>query len=435
MGAGISTAAILSTGTELVQGLYADTNARWLAEQLCAEGVEVKLLAASPDDGGELESLLSYVGSRVDLVVCSGGLGPTADDVNRQVFSKVFHAPLKLDEKAAAMIRERFARRGRSMPESNLVQAMVPRGAFVLYNEWGTAPGFFLPPAEERMGESARGVVPAALLALPGPPRELYPMFRQLAMPLLRERLSARRYVRVRTLHTFGAPESELGEYVKDLFASTPDYAYTMLAKPHGVDIRIVVRGQTCEDVETRLREWEEKTRARLPAPLVYGVDDETMASVVARLLIERHLRFACAESCTGGLLAKLLTDVAGSSAFFLGGWVTYSNEAKTRELGVAPQTLQRWGAVSEATAREMAQGALHRSGADLAVAITGIAGPSGGSPQKPVGTTYIALATPHTTQVRHDCFAGDREFNRVRAALTALNWVRLAVTSGDHSS
>jgi len=423
----IASAAVISTGTELLQGLYADTNARWLAEQLCAEGVEVRLIAAAPDDGNELEALLRYAGARVDLIVCSGGLGPTGDDVNRDVFARVFAAPLERDERVVAMMRERFARRHISMPESNLVQALVPRGAAVLYNDWGTAPGFFLPPAPERLA-AACDVPPCALLALPGPPPELMPMFRERALPLLRPRLAGRRYVAVRVLHTLGAPESELGQYVHDLFVTSADVAYTMLSKPHGVDIRILVRGSDAGEVHRRLAELEQETRRRIPPEIIYGRDDETLPHIVADLLTRKQFTLATAESCTGGLIAKLLTDIAGSSAFFTQGFLTYSNQAKVRMLGVAPRTIERYGAVSEETAWEMARGALRRAGTDYAIATTGIAGPTGGAPDKPVGLVYVGLARQDHTEVRRFIFAGNREFNRTFTALTALNWLRLDV-------
>lgn len=422
---GLTTAAIISTGTEILQGLYADTNARWLAEQLSAEGIEVRLSAAAPDDAEEIESLLRYAAQRADLVICSGGLGPTADDVNREVFARVFGVALVQDERAVTMMRERFARRGREMPENNLVQALVPEGAIVLYNEWGTAPGFFIPPAEER-GSGHVHAPSCALLALPGPPRELYAMFRELALPLLRERIGARRYVLKRVIHTFGAPESEVGQYVHDLFATTADYAYTMLAKPHGIDIRIVVRASTLEEATQRLNELEKETRRRVPPELIYGYDEETLPAVVAKMLTNHHIRLAVAESCTGGLVSKLLTDIPGSSAFFVQGLVTYANEAKMRLLGVHPTTLEKHGAVSEHTARAMAEGARQIADADYALAITGIAGPSGGTAEKPVGLTYIALADRANTNVQRFVFGGDREFNRMFAALTALNWLRL---------
>lgn len=420
----ISTAAIISTGTEILQGLYADTNARWLAEQLSAEGIDVRLIAAAPDDAQELEALLRYAMKRVDLIVCSGGLGPTADDVNRDVFAKVFRTTLVHDAKAETMMRERFARRGRAMPESNLVQARVPHGAWVLHNEWGTAPGFFLAPTGNET--ESRTDARCALLALPGPPRELYPMFREKALPLLRPYFAGSRFVVTRVLHTFGAPESELGQCVKDLFASERDYTFTMLAKPHGVDIRIVVRAATRQQAEQRLAEIEAETRRRITPDLIYGIDDETLPQIVASLLISHKATLVTAESCTGGLVAKLLTDIAGSSAFFLRGYVTYSNEAKVELLGVCPKTLEEKGAVSAETAEQMARGAIATAGADYALAITGIAGPSGGSAEKPVGLTFIALAHRDSVSTRRYVFPGDRDFNRTFAALTALNWLRL---------
>ncbi len=428
----IERVAILSTGSEILQGLYADTNAQWLAAQFSSLGVTTVLTAAAPDHAQELEALLRYACSRADLVVCSGGLGPTADDVNREVFAQVYGVPLERDEQAVEMMRARFARRGRTMPESNLVQAMVPQGAAVLYNEWGTAPGFLLLPRPTPASSEFSQAPRAALLALPGPPRELKPMFRERALPLLEPYLAHSRFVLTRTLHTFGAPESELGESVRDLFHRDERLIYTMLAKPHGVDIRITARASTREEAEALVQEYEALTRQRIGERLIYGSDDETLPLVLARMLTHQHLTLACAESCTGGLVAKLMTDIPGSSAYFREGLVTYANEAKVARLGVSPSTLERYGAVSEETAREMLEGLLARTNAQVATAITGIAGPTGGSADKPVGLTYIAIATPRRKEVHRAVFAGDREFNRNFAALTALNLLRIALLQ-DH--
>lgn len=422
-------AAIVSTGTEILQGLYADMNARYLAEKLSKLGIRVVMSGAAPDDAGELESLLHHSASRADIVICSGGLGPTADDVNREVFAKVFHTRLVRDEHAVEMMRERFRTRGRQMPDSNLVQALVPLQAQVFPNEWGTAPGFYLPPAAER--EAPGGSPPAALIAVPGPPRELIPMFEKYAIPILRQHAGGKTFVCTRTIHTFGRPESDLAECVHDLFFRDPRVTYTMLAKSYGVDVRITPHASTPGEMEAILREFEVLTRERIGDTDIYGIDEDTMQGTVAALLREKGISLCTAESCTGGLVTKLLTDVPGSSAFMLEGFVTYSNAAKQKSLGVRPETLLHHGAVSAETAIEMASGARTASGADIAVSVTGIAGPEGGTLGKPVGLTYIGLACAEGVRWTRNVFPGDRDTNRLLAALSALNLLRLYLLGG----
>jgi nicotinamide-nucleotide amidase len=421
-------AAILSTGTEIMQGLYADTNAQHLAAALAPLGIEVAAIAAAPDDAAQIEASLRFLASQADLVICSGGLGPTEDDVNREAFARVFGARLVRDDEAVSRMRERFAARGRTMPENNEVQAMVPEGATVFQNEWGTAPGFFLPAAEERGGGTAVGESVAArcaLIALPGPPKEMIPMLRTRVLPLLSERRAGGAFVSTRTIHTFGRPESELNECTRDLFRRDPAVVFTILAKGHGVDFRVTARAANEDTMNRHLSTFEELVRERVGTKSIYGVDDDTMASVTARMLLAAGRTVATAESCTGGLVAKFLTDIPGSSAYMLQGWVTYTDESKKRQLGVAHATLELHGAVSEETAREMAEGARCASGAYYAVALTGIAGPDGGTDEKPVGLVYIALAMPEETKVHRSRFLGDREQVRLLASLTAIDMIR----------
>lgn len=413
--------AIISTGSEILQGLYADTNARYLSEQLSALGGEVVLIAAAPDSADELRRILEYAVGRADLVICSGGLGPTADDVNREVFAEVWRVNLVRNEQAVEMMRERFRARGREMPPANEVQGMVPAGAIVLQNQWGTAPGFFL-----SAGAGGPGAPECALLALPGPPKELIPMFETLALPLLRERIGGAVVVRTRTIHTYGRPESELGALTRDLFRRDPAVGFTILAKTYGVDFRVTVRGKDRNSVDALLAQYEYETLQRVGRECVYGFDDDTMASAVAGLLIASGVTVTVAESCTGGLVAKLLTDTPGSSAYLRQAVVTYANEAKEALLGVRPETLRLHGAVSEACAREMAEGARRAAGGpDYALAITGIAGPTGGSAQKPVGLVYVALASDRPTVCIERRFLDDRDQIRLHAALTALDLLR----------
>lgn len=421
-----STAAIISTGTEILQGLYPDTNARFLAEQLTAMGVEVKLIAAAPDEITEIENILRFAASKADLVICSGGLGPTVDDVNRFVYAQVFGLTLERDEKAIGMMRERFIRRGRgAMPASNEVQGMVPRESVVFYNEWGTAPGFFVPPLDERGENAGQQGANAALVALPGPPKEMMPMFEKYLRPILAGRTGGRRYARTRTIHTYGQAESSVNDRLKDLFTSDSRVRVTILAKVYGIDLRVHASATDEMTVENLIQQFEQQVRERLGPEEVYGVDEDTLAVAVAKLLWDRNETLALAESCTGGLVAKLLTDIPGSSAYLKQGYIVYANEAKQQVLGVPADLLEKHGAVSREVAMAMARGARENAATNYAIAITGIAGPGGGSAEKPVGLTYIAIANGDHCWCAEINFTGDRELNRLWAAQSALAMLR----------
>lgn len=409
----IKTAVIVSTGSEILQGLYADSNAQYLAAHLTAMGINVVAILAAPDEAQQLEKILGFAANAADLVICSGGLGPTEDDLNRFVFAKVWQVELAEDEAALEKMRARFAARAsRPMPASNKVQALVPKGSTVFYNEWGTAPGFFIAALEDR----------PALLALPGPPREMQPMFQSLALPLLRNYIDAGTFSRIRTIHTFGEPESSVNDRCRDLFHADPRVNITILAKPYGIDLRLSAREQSEDALESLLGQFEQEIRKRLQPFEVYGMDEESLASAVGLLLADSKQTVTMAESCTGGLIAKMLTDVPGSSTYLGRAYVVYSNEAKSSILGVREATLAEHGAVSEEVAREMAQGVLRIAEADYALSVTGVAGPSGGTAEKPVGLTYIGLASRGRTLVQQHRFLADREQNRLSAAQTALH-------------
>lgn len=409
----IKTAVVVSTGSEILQGLYADTNAQYLAGRLSVLGIEITTILAAPDDDRQLEHVLRFAASSADLVICSGGLGPTEDDLNRFVFARIWNLELLTDEKALEKMRARFAARtDRPMPKSNEVQALLPRGSTILYNEWGTAPGFFIAPTDEKPG----------LLALPGPPSEMKPMFESLAVPLLREYIEPDSFSGILTIHTFGEPESSVNERCRDLFRADERVGLTILARPYGIDLRICAREKSAEAVDSLLKFYESQIRGRLASYEVYGTDEQTLAGTVGSLLIARKEKVTAAESCTGGLVAKLLTDVPGSSSYLGQSYIVYSNEAKASILGVTKTSLQEHGAVSEQVAREMAEGALRITGANYALSVTGIAGPSGGTAEKPVGLTYIGLAMAGHTAVERRQFLGDRTQNRLWAAQTALH-------------
>lgn len=420
-------AAVVSTGSEILQGLYADTNARWLAERMSAMGLEVTAIVAAPDDLEQAKAALRFAAANADLVVCSGGLGPTEDDVNRDAFADVFGCRLVEDAEALHQMRERFMRRRGPevpIPDRNALQALVPEGATVFQNANGTAPGYFLP---------SRDGVPG-LIALPGPPKELMPMWTGQAEPLLAPRVAdAGAFVRTRTLHTFGRAESAVNAAVSDLFRRDADVLFTILAKTYGVDLRITARAATAAATDARIAEYEATVRERLGAADLYGTDGSTLADAVVTALAAAGATVSTAESCTGGLLAKMITDTAGASRVFDRGVVTYADDVKQELLGVKSETLEAHGAVSEAVAVQMADGCLRTAGSDYALAITGVAGPDGGSAEKPVGRVHIALARLGEATVSRRCdFLGDRELVRLHAALTALDMLRRAMARAD---
>lgn len=422
----IQRVAIMSTGSEILQGQYADSNARYIAERLTLAGVKIVAIAAAPDDASAIERVARFCADQADLVICTGGLGPTRDDLNRFVFEKLFGAPLKRDEQAVESMRQRFRARGDGeMPVANKVQALLPEGCVPFYNRWGTAPGFLVYPSAEA------SIKNCGLLALPGPPGEMIPMLETLALPALKTHLPTSAVTGIRTVHTFGQPESYVGMMVADMFCSIPGIVFSILAKPHGVDLRICATTHSEAELSFRLDSLESEIRQRLGDDCIYGLNDTTMAAAVGDLLKAHSAWVTTAESCTGGLVAQLLTAVEGSSAYVGECHVTYSNDAKMRILGVRPETLEHHGAVSAECAVEMAEGARRVSGADYAISVTGIAGPGGGSDAKPVGLVYISVAGPRRTITLKNQFLGDRGANREQSALVALNALRLELLRG----
>jgi len=411
-------AEIVSTGTEICQGKYPDTNAQFLSKELTTLGVKVNWHTATLDDADLLRDVLDRATRRANLVIMTGGLGPTEDDLTRDILAELSGSELIEDPKVLETIAARFRRRGYVMNPSNRRQAMVPRAATVLANDWGTAPGVMI---EVPRGPGQSSV----LVALPGPPREMRPMFEQRARPLLTERLGLRPQIRILDIHTCFRPESQLNEVLRDLFGADPRVTVALLANIGQVDVRLTAQETTEVKRDEALESFRRKVVERIGEEDVYGYDDNTLESVVGHLLKQRNMTIALAESCTGGLAAKRLTDISGSSAYFLEGFVTYSNEAKVKRLEVAPSLIERDGAVNEAVARAMAEGARRVSGATLGGAITGVAGPTGGTAAKPVGMVCVALATPSQTLANTTVYSGDRDLVRNQSVNRVLDMAR----------
>ncbi|MEP0845578.1 MAG: competence/damage-inducible protein A [Phycisphaerae bacterium] len=405
-------AEVLSIGTELALGQSLDTNAAWIAQRLAACGIRCRRHLTVPDEIELIRDALVTAGRAADVIVATGGLGPTADDLTRQALAEATGSTLIEDATALAQIREFFRRRGREMPERNRVQALRPECARIIENPCGTAPGVQL-----QLGR-------AQCFALPGVPSEMRAMFERDVAPRLRS-VAGGSVIRSRILQTIGLPESELGARIADLMTRGRNPEVGTTAELGVIGVRINATADSPAAADSLLDEAEREIRGRL-GDAVFGQDDDTLAAAVGRLLVKRGATVCTAESCTGGMIGAALTDVAGSSRYFRGAVVAYADELKTAALGVSPESLRRFGAVSEPVARAMAENARSRLHATYALAVTGIAGPTGGDAEKPVGLVYLALAGPRGTVVREHRFGEDSDryairVRTVRAALAAL--------------
>ncbi|MCG3146698.1 MAG: Nicotinamide-nucleotide amidohydrolase PncC [Verrucomicrobiae bacterium] len=383
---------LINTGSELLLGYTVNTHANYIAGQLAERGLRLCRQTTVGDDRQEMRDAVAAALDRSDIILITGGLGPTSDDFTRDVVAELLGRQLIHHPAIAESIRDRFRRRNRQMPESVLIQALVPAGATVLENINGTAPGLFL----EHAGKQ--------IYLLPGPPRELKPMFEKLNLPR-RDRLDCRVFKVARL------PESIVEETVAPVLKDLPALELGYCARMGEVEVRVL--GDNLDEAERRIR-------AAL-GDNIFGVAGDRLEEVVLKMMAGKTL--AVAESCTGGYIAHRLTNVSGSSAVFLTGYVTYANESKMRLLGVREETLKTHGAVSEATCREMAEGA--RRQADYALATTGIAGPTGGTADKPVGLVFIGLATPTQTVVERHVFTFDRETFKQVVSQYALDALR----------
>ncbi len=414
-------AELVFVGTELLLGEILNTNAQYLSERLALVGIDVYHQVTVGDNAERLATVLRTALSRADVVITSGGLGPTLDDITRDVSAEVTGRPLELDEVLLAELQAFYAGRGRTMAPNNVRQVMVPHGATPLRNDRGTAPGLIIPAQDGK-----------AIVLLPGPPIELRPMFERQVIPYLTGRMGGSPLALIsRVLRFVDIGESDLEERLKDLITEQTDPSIAPYAKTMEVHLRLATKAATAEEGIARIAPVEAEIRRRL-GDHVYGIDATTLEESVVGLLREKGLQVALAESCTGGLVAKRITDVSGSSAVFGAGFVTYSNEAKQGFLGVPGEVLAAHGAVSEQVVRAMAEGALERSGANVAVAISGIAGPEGGTAEKPVGTVWLALASrdngdglPAGVWAKPFKFWGSRADVRERSSVAALAMIR----------
>ena len=410
-------AAIIAIGSEMLGPLRQDTNSLWLSARLEEIGIPVVRKSVVGDDPARIGEELENASRAAGLILTTGGLGPTADDVTVAAVAAWLPAELRRDEAFLDHMRRRFERRGFAMPECNAKQADFIVGARVLENPNGTAPGFWA-----RRGETE-------IVVLPGVPSEMKEIFDNRVFPVLEEQgggVVGRR----RVLRVAGMGESAVEELVAPVYRKWKDDPVTILAAPGEVQLHLAVRGEP-EVAETRLAAMEKDFRAVL-GDRIFGQDAEDLAAVVGRLLRDGGKTLAFAESCTGGLASAMLTDVPGSSAYFLGSVISYANEAKENLLGVAEATIRAHGAVSAEAAVEMARGARERFDSDFAMAITGIAGPDGGTPEKPVGTVFLALASRSGPEIsKKRLFVGDRSVIRRASAIHALELLRRLLSGG----
>jgi len=410
---------VLTIGTELLLGHTVDTNAAELGRALAGAGAEIVRRTTVPDRPEAIRAAVAEALERTGFVITTGGLGPTRDDMTKTVVAELMDKRLVLDERLLASIEERFKRMGRSMPAINRTQAEVPEGAAVLPNPRGTAPGLWV----EDKGGRGRGRV---VVLLPGVPREMRGLLIEHVLPRLVERqgVDARRVVQSRTVRTTGVSESALAERVGDIEAEIAPLTLAYLPSVEGVDLRVTAWALEPAEAEQRIAAAVERLRAAANGH-AYGTDDTDLAAAVLETLRRGRHRLAVAESCTGGMIAERVTAIPGASDTFIGGVVAYADVIKTAALKVPLETLEAHGAVSEETVRAMAEGAQRLFAVDCTIAVTGIAGPGGGSPEKPVGTVWLAARVHTTTRALKRVFPGDRDEIRRRAAQAGLDLLR----------
>lgn len=412
------TAELIAVGTELLLGNIANTDAQMISQGLSQLGINVYYHTVVGDNPQRVRQAVDIARGRADILITTGGLGPTCDDLTKVAVAQAFGKELVYHEPSAQRIRERFAQRGTPVTENNFQQAMVPEGCTVLDNDWGTAPG---------VAFQADGT---HVLMLPGPPRECAMMFRHRALPYLQKLSDG--VIASRTVKTFGIGESAAEALLRDLMNALHNPTLAPYAKPTGTELRITAHAPTREEALRRIAPVEEQVKAIL-GDKVIGVDVDSLEEVCFALLKDRGLTVGTAESCTGGLLAKLLTDLPGSSAVFRGGVVSYTNGVKAGLLGVPQDLLDRYGAVSPQVAEAMARGAKAALGCDIALSTTGVAGPDADDRGNPIGLVYLGLAWGDQCQVT-EFRAGPVERERVRrqAAQTALDLLRRHLTGLD---
>ncbi len=408
----MKTASIVSIGNELLSGRTADTNTTYLCGELLKVGIPVISTYTVGDEMDAIVKKLELACTDADFIIITGGLGPTDDDITRQALAKFLGAELELQKELVEQIQEFFVKRNRKMPERNKIQACIPAGAKAIINKLGTAPGIMAERNEK------------LLFALPGVPIEMKRMLEESVTPELL-RFGHGQAIVIHKLQCFGAGESDIAEMLGDSMQRGRNPLINSTAGYGNLTLHIVATADNREKAEL-MAEKDEKMLRKILGDLVYASQEQTLAEVVGEQLTKLNKTVAVAESCTGGLVAKMLTDISGASKYFTHGWITYSNHAKIQELGVPADLIEKYGAVSEQVAESMAKNARRKAATDYAIGITGIAGPTGGTLQKPVGLVYISINHDNGSTTKQWLFSYDRRFIRLRASHTALNMLRI---------
>ncbi|AQR97969.1 competence/damage-inducible protein A [Clostridium saccharoperbutylacetonicum] len=403
-------AEIIAIGTEILLGDIVNSNAQYIAQELAALGIDMYYQQVVGDNEKRIIHAFDEAYSRSDIIITTGGLGPTDDDLTKEVAAKYFKKELLPNEEAIEKIKNYFKFRERKMTENNLKQGLIPKGAIIINNDNGTAPGVII---EENS---------KVMIILPGPPKEMKPMFEETVRPYLQKKADS--IIMSRVIKILGIGESAVAEELKDIMVAQTNPTIAPYAKDVGVMLRITAKANNEEEASKLIEPIEKEIKNRL-GDNIYATEDVSIEDVVARLLIEKKLTISTAESCTGGMIAGTLINYPGISEVFLEGAVTYSNEAKHNRLGVKNETLEKFGAVSEETAREMAIGIANTAKTDVSIVTTGIAGPEGGTPEKPVGLVYIGVYFKGEVTVKKYVFNGNRSRVRLQATTTGLDMLR----------
>lgn len=413
----MNSAEIITIGDELLIGQTVDTNSAWMGMQLSMRGVRVNRITSISDNREEIISTLDEALGRAPLVLITGGLGPTSDDITKETLAEYFGSKLIMNQEVLAEITGRITRRNFEMNENNRRQALVPECCRVLANHAGTAPGMLF----EKDGK--------IIVSMPGVPSEMKHIMREHVLPIVSGMAGGRTIIH-RNIMTYGTFEAKLAERLEGFEKEMPASVKLAYLPGHGIiKLRLTGSGDVGDEVRRIIDKQVRKLYSIIP-DVIYGEDEVTLEEIVGKLLYSKNLSVSTAESCTGGKIASLITTVPGSSAWFKGSVVAYDNSAKTGMLGVDPETISRHGAVSEETVREMAEGAYRLFKTDYSIAVTGIAGPDGGTPEKPVGTVWIAVASGRGVIAEKHRFADDRLINISRSAFSALNLLRKQIIS-----
>jgi nicotinamide-nucleotide amidase len=408
-------AEILAVGTEILLGDIVNTNSYYISKRLADLGIAVYHQTVVGDNEERLYNAYKLAFERADIVIATGGLGPTNDDLTKEIGARYFGKELILHEESLDYIMGFFKRLNRSMSEGNRKQALFPEGAIILPNPNGTAPGCIIEEDNK------------ILIMMPGPPKEMVPMFEESVAPYLLKFSDGVLVSKV--LRIVGLGESAMAEKVIDILNNSINPTVAPYAKDNESILRITAKGSTKEEAKNLIKPVEQQIRDRIGID-IYGEGEVTLESVLGEMLVKRNLTIATAESCTGGLLAGTLINYPGISSVFMEGAITYSNEAKMKRLGVKEETLKSYGAVSEETAREMALGIAEASGTDIGISVTGIAGPGGGTKEKPVGLVYVGLYIKGEVKAKKLNLLGDRQKVRNRTVVAALDWLRRELLS-----